>query len=109
MSLTIRLSSIFYIAGDNSTSAEKSEDGLYNEMAYFNGEPKASDVDIMLEHYDQWGDPSTYSHMSASWVVCFDSPFMWTKQIVSNYGRTRQPLAVHWLKGIMAKGELRSQ
>ncbi|QDU37495.1 Arylsulfatase [Maioricimonas rarisocia] len=100
---------IFYIAGDNGTSAEGGENGLYNELTYFNEEPKGSNVDFMLQHYDEWGSPSTYPHMAAGWAVCFDAPFMWTKQVASNYGGTRQGLAVHWPNGIKAQGELRTQ
>jgi len=100
---------IFYIAGDNGTSAEGLMNGLYNEMTYFNGEPKGSDVDLMLQHYDDCGGPSTYPHMAAGWAVCFDSPFTWTKQVASNYGGTRNAMVIHWPKRIKAKGELRSQ
>ncbi len=100
---------IFYIAGDNGTSAEGVMNGLYNEMTYFNNEPKGSDVDFMLKYYDEWGGPSTYPHMAAGWAVCFDSPFTWTKQVASNYGGTRNGMVVHWPNGIKAKGELRSQ
>ena len=49
---------IFYIAGDNGTSAEGGMSGLYNEMTYFNAEPQGSDIDFMLKYYDNWGDPS---------------------------------------------------
>jgi arylsulfatase len=100
---------IFYIAGDNGTSAEGLANGLYNEMTYFNAEPRGSDVEFMLEYYDEWGGPETYPHMAAGWAVAFDSPFMWTKQVASDYGGTRQGLAVHWPAGIEAKGELRTQ
>jgi arylsulfatase len=100
---------IFYICGDNGTSAEGGMSGLYNEMTYFNAEPKGSDVDFMLKHYDTWGDPTTYPHMAAGWAVCFDSPFTWTKQVASNYGGTRNPLVIHWPKRIKGKGEIRSQ
>jgi arylsulfatase A-like enzyme len=100
---------IFYIAGDNGTSAEGGMNGLYNEITYFNNEPKGSDVDFMLQHYDAWGDPSTYPHMAAGWAVAFDSPFTWTKQVASNYGGTRNGMVVHWPNGIKAKGEIRSQ
>lgn len=100
---------IFYIAGDNGTSAEGVMNGLYNEMTYFNDEPRGSDVDFMLGYYDRWGGPETYPHMAAGWAVAFDSPFMWTKQVASNYGGTRQGMVVHWPDGIQAKGELRSQ
>ena len=100
---------IFYIAGDNGTSAEGVMNGLYNEMTYFNNEPKGSDIDFMLKHYDNWGDPTTYPHMAAGWAVCFDSPFTWTKQVASNYGGTRNALVVHWPDRIKGKGEMRSQ
>jgi len=100
---------IFYIAGDNGTSAEGVMNGLYNEMTYFNNEPRGSDVKFMLRYYDQWGGPETFPHMAAGWAVAFDSPFMWTKQVASNYGGTRQGMVVRWPDGIQAKGELRSQ
>ena len=100
---------IFYIAGDNGTSAEGGMEGLYNEMTYFNGVAKGSDIDFMMKYYDAWGDPTTYPHMAAGWAVCFDSPFMWTKQVASNYGGTRNAMVVHWPDRIEAKGELRSQ
>jgi len=100
---------IFYILGDNGTSAEGLMNGLYNEMTYFNNEPEGSSVKTMLKHYDDWGGPSTYPHMAAGWAVAFDSPFMWTKQVASNYGGTRNGMVVHWPKRIKAKGEKRSQ
>ncbi|MAT91464.1 MAG: arylsulfatase [Halioglobus sp.] len=100
---------IFYIAGDNGTSAEGVANGLYNEMTYFNAEPRGSDVDFMLQFYDKWGGPETYPHMAAGWAVAFDSPFQWTKQVASDYGGTRQGLAVHWPNGIESSGELRTQ
>ena len=100
---------IFYIAGDNGTSAEGGMNGLYNEMTYFNNEPDGSSIETMLKHYDTWGDPTTYPHMAAGWAVAFDSPFMWTKQVASNYGGTRNGMVVHWPDRIKAKGEVRSQ
>jgi arylsulfatase len=100
---------IFYIAGDNGTSAEGVMNGLYNEMTYFNSEPKGSDVETMLKYYDNWGDPTTYPHMAAGWAVAFDAPFTWTKQVASNYGGTRNGMVVHWPDGIKAKGEMRTQ
>ena len=100
---------IFYIAGDNGTSAEGLMNGLYNEMTYFNNEPDGSSIKTMLKHYDDWGGPTTYPHMSAGWAVCFDSPFTWTKQVASNYGGTRNGMVVHWPNRIKAKGEIRPQ
>jgi arylsulfatase len=98
---------IFYIIGDNGTSAEGGMFGMFNEMTYFNGVSET--VQEMLKHYDEWGGPTTYPHMAAGWAVAGDTPFMWTKQIPSNYGGTRNPMIVSWPKGIKAKNEVRSQ
>jgi len=98
---------IFYIVGDNGASAEGGMNGLFNEMTYFNGmEEKVPDL---LKVLDKWGGPETYPHMAAGWAVALDSPFMWTKQVASNYGGTRNGMVVHWPKGIQSKGEVRSQ
>ncbi len=98
---------IFYVIGDNGTSAEGGMFGMFNEMTYFNG--VAETVQEMLKHYDEWGSPSTYPHMAAGWAVAGDTPFMWTKQIPSNYGGTRNGLIVSWPKHIKAINQVRSQ
>jgi arylsulfatase len=98
---------IFYIIGDNGTSAEGGMFGMFNEMTYFNG--VAETVQEMLKHYDDWGGPGTYPHMAAGWAVAGDTPFMWTKQIPSNYGGTRNGMIVSWPKRIKAVNQVRSQ
>jgi len=98
---------IFYILGDNGTSAEGGMLGLYNEMTYFNG--VAETVPEMLKHYDEWGSTNTYPHMAAGWAVAGDTPFTWTKQVPSNYGGTRNGMIVSWPKRIKADGKVRSQ
>jgi arylsulfatase len=47
--------------------------------------------------------------MAAGWAVAGDTPFMWTKQVASNFGGTRNGMVVHWPKRIIANGEVRSQ
>ena len=96
-----------YIAGDNGASAEGGMNGMFNEMTYFNLVPET--VEDQLKHLDQWGSPETYPHMAAGWAVAFDTPFMWTKQVASNFGGTRNGMVVHWPKGIKARNEIRSQ
>ncbi len=98
---------VFYIAGDNGASAEGGFNGLYNEMSYFNGVPET--VADILKHYDDLGGPNSYNHYAAGWAVAGDTPFTWMKQVASDYGGTMNGMAVHWPKGIKAKGELRSQ
>ena len=98
---------VFYILGDNGTSAEGGMNGMFSEMTYFNGVQET--VADMLKHYDEWGGPTTYPHMAAGWAVAGDTPFMWTKQVASNFGGTRNGMVVYWPKRIKAKGEVRSQ
>jgi arylsulfatase len=98
---------IFYVLGDNGTSAEGGAVGVFNEYTYFNG--VAEKVDELLHHYDEWGGPTTYPHMAAGWAVAGDTPFMWTKQIASNFGGTRNGMIVSWPKHLKAKNEVRSQ
>lgn len=98
---------IFYEVGDNGASAEGTMNGLMNEMTYFNGVPEA--VANMLKHIDDLGGPNSYPHYAAGWAVAGDAPFTWTKQVAGTYGGCRNPLVVHWPKGIAAKGEVRSQ
>jgi arylsulfatase len=98
---------VIYIAGDNGTSGEGGQNGMFNEYTYFNGVQEK--VEDMLKKIDQWGSPETYPHMAAGWAVALDSPFGWMKQVPSDFGGTRNGMVVHWPKGIKAKNEIRSQ
>ena len=98
---------ILYVVGDNGASAEGGMIGMFNEMTYFNG--VAETVPDMLKNIDKWGGPETFPHMAAGWAVAGNTPFMWTKQVASNFGGTRNPLVVSWPARIKAKGEMRSQ
>jgi arylsulfatase A-like enzyme len=98
---------VLYIVGDNGTSAEGGMNGLFNEMTYFNG--VAETVPDVLKHYDELGGPMSYPHMAAGWAVAGDTPFMWTKQVASNFGGTRNGMVAYWPRRIKAKGEVRSQ
>lgn len=98
---------IIFIAGDNGTSAEGGQNGMFNEMTYFNGVNET--VEDMLEYYDEWGTVETSPHFAAGWAVCFNSPFTWTKQVASDFGGTRNGTVIHWPNGIKDKGSLRTQ
>jgi len=98
---------VFYIAGDNGTSGEGGENGMFNEYTYFNGVHEQ--VPDLLKLMDKWGSPATYPHMAAGWSVAFDSPFSWMKQVASDLGGTRNGMVVRWSKGIKAKNEMRTQ
>ena len=98
---------VFYIAGDNGTSGEGGENGMFNEYTYFNGVQE--NVPDLLKRIDKWGSPETYPHMASGWSVALDSPFSWMKQVASDFGGTRNGMVVHWPKGIKAKNEIRTQ
>jgi len=89
---------IFYIAGDNGTSAEGGMVGMYNEMTYFNNVQEK--VEDLIPLIDKWGSKETFPHMAAAWAVAFDAPFKWTKQVASDFGGTRNGMVVHWPGGI---------
>ncbi|MET3650640.1 arylsulfatase [Dyella japonica] len=98
---------VFYILGDNGTSAEGGMNGMFNEYTYFNGVQET--VQDMLRHYNEWGGASTYPHMAAGWAVAGDTPFTWTKQVASNYGGTRNGLVISWPGHLAETRVVRSQ
>jgi arylsulfatase A-like enzyme len=98
---------VFYIAGDNGTSGEGGENGMFNEYTYFNGVQEK--VPDLLKVLDKWGGPETYPHMAAGWSVALDAPFAWMKQVASDFGGTRNGMVVRWPKGIGARNEIRTQ
>ncbi len=98
---------VVYIAGDNGTSGEGGQNGLFNEYTYFNGVPET--VAEMLKKIDQWGGPETYPHMAAGWAVALNSPFGWMKQVPADFGGTRNGMVVSWPRGIKSKNGIRTQ
>jgi len=98
---------IFYLAGDNGTSGEGGENGMFNEYTYFNG--VREEVHDLLKVLDIWGSPETYPHMAAGWAVALDAPFGWMKQVASDFGGTRNGMVVHWPRGFKAKNGIRTQ
>ncbi len=99
---------IIYINGDNGTSAEGTLIGTPNEVAMFNG-VDVPVADQLKNFYDAWGSNKTYNHMAVGWAWAFDTPFTWTKQIVSHLGGVRQGMAISWPKQITDKGGIRKQ
>ena len=97
----------FYIVGDNGSSAEGGPEGTYNEMMALNG--IVGKADQMMDHIENWGDPTTFPHFAIGWAWAGNTPFQWTKQVASHFGGTRNGMVMHWPKGIKAKGEIRSQ
>jgi arylsulfatase len=98
---------IFYVVGDNGSSAEGGMNGMYNENTYFNAVQET--LDMQLKRIDELGTEHTYNHFAAGWAVAGNTPFSWTKQVASNFGGTRNGMVTHWPAGIKSRGEIRSQ
>jgi arylsulfatase len=98
---------VFYMAGDNGSSAEGGLNGLLNEMTFFNAIPEP--LESKLAAINTLGSDKHYNHFPAAWAHAMDTPFQWTKQIASHFGGTRNGLAISWPKGIKARGEIRDQ
>ena len=97
---------VFVFIGDNGSSGEGTLNGLFNEMslaAYVPEDPKET-----LKKIDQLGQPGSYNHYPVGWALAGNTPFRLCKQY-THFGGTRNPLVIHWPKGIKAKGELRDQ
>ncbi|HMS65138.1 MAG TPA: arylsulfatase [Ignavibacteria bacterium] len=98
---------IFYITGDNGTSAEGSLQGTPFDLTTLQG----IDVPVadQLKYLDVWGTNQTQPHMSVAWSWAFDTPFKWTKQVASHFGGTRQGMCISWPNRIKDFGGIRTQ
>src|SRR5215471_6845644 len=99
---------IVYISGDNGTSPEGTVHGTFNQYTAYNGMLEVP-MALQLAHYDDWGSPKTYPHMSVAWSWAFDTPFKWTKEVASHFGGTRQGMAISWPGHITDVGGIRTQ
>lgn len=98
-----------YIAGDNGASAEGGQEGLLNEMAFFNGVPEKWEDKVAAVKSNRLGSEDYFNHMPAAWAWAVNSPYQWTKQVASHLGGVRNAMAISYPKGIKDEGEVRSQ
>ena len=62
-----------------------------------------------LKAIDELGGSKHSNHFPSAWAHAMDTPFQWTKQVVSHCGGTRNPMIISWPARIKDKGGLRSQ
>lgn len=98
---------IMYCVGDNGASAEGGLEGTFSEIASLLGIQLG--LESSIKRIDEIGGPTSEPHVPVGWAWSMDAPFQWTKQVASHFGGTRNPLVVHWPKGIKSKGEIRNQ
>jgi arylsulfatase len=103
---------IFYIWGDNGSSAE----GLYgtiSEQLAQNGIPTTISQHLEalseLGGLDALGGPKTDNMYHAAWAWAGSTPYKSTKLVGAHFGGTRQPMAIAWPKGIKADATPRAQ
>ena len=103
---------IFYIWGDNGSSAE----GLYgtiSEQLAQNGIPTRISQHLEaleeLGGLDALGGPKTDNMYHAGWAWAGSTPYKSTKLVGAHFGGTRQPMAVSWPKRIKADSTARPQ
>ncbi|GJM29662.1 MAG: arylsulfatase [Cyclobacteriaceae bacterium] len=94
---------IFYIWGDNGSSAE-GQNGTISELLAQNGIPTTiqQHIDALEElgGLDALGSPKTDNMYNAGWAWAGSAPYKSTKLVAAHFGGTRQPLAVSWPKKI---------
>ena len=103
---------IFYIWGDNGSSAE-GQNGTISEQLAQNGIPSKVSQHIKalneLGGLDALGSPKTDNMYHAGWAWAGSTPYRSMKLVGAHFGGTRQPLAVAWPKGIKADAKPRPQ
>jgi arylsulfatase len=97
---------LFILLSDNGASQEGGQTGVLDEMKWFNG--MAEDVNAAVLRLDDIGGPNSHCNIPWGWAQAGNSPLKWYKQNTHG-GGVRDPLIVHWPKGIARAGEIRSQ
>ncbi len=103
---------IFYIWGDNGSSAE-GQNGSISELLAQNGIPNTIDQQIKalnkIGGLDALGGKITENMYHASWAWAGNTPFKYTKLVASHFGGTRNPMVIRWPKEIKPDKTPRSQ
>ena len=103
---------IFYIFGDNGSSAE-GQKGSISELLAQNNIPNTVEQQLAaldkIGGLDALGTHKTDNMYHAGWAWAGDTPFRSTKLVAAHFGGTRNPMVVSWPKGIKPDKVMRSQ
>ncbi len=103
---------VFYIFGDNGSSAE-GQAGSISELLAQNQIPNTVEQQIAamdnLGGLDALGGPKMDNMYHAGWAWAGSTPFQSTKLIAAHFGGTRNPMAVSWPARIKADATPRAQ
>ena len=98
---------LLMVLSDNGASREGGPYGVMDEFSFFNA--MWEDIDaIAATRLDDIGGPHSHSNYPWGWAQAGNSPLRWYKQ--NTYGGgVRDPLVVHWPRGITDGGSIRTQ
>ena len=103
---------VFYIVGDNGSSAE-GQQGSISELLAQNGIPNTIEQQMAameeLGGLDALGGPEMDNMYHAGWAWAGSTPLRSTKLVAAHFGGTRNPMVVSWPKGITPDGTMRKQ
>lgn len=103
---------IFYVFGDNGSSAE-GQKGSISELLAQNNIPVTVEEQLTaleaLGGLEALGSPKTDNMYHAGWAWAGNTPFHHTKLVASHFGGTRNPMAVSWPRRITPDGVMRNQ
>ncbi len=103
---------IFYVFGDNGSSAE-GQQGSISELLAQNNIPNTVEQQMAaLERIGglaALGSPKTDNMYHAGWAWAGDTPFKGTKLLGAYFGGTRNPMVVSWPKRIKPDNAMRAQ
>ncbi|MEN9627916.1 MAG: hypothetical protein RJA10_1143 [Pseudomonadota bacterium] len=92
------------VLSDNGASQEGGPLGMVNAMGPYNLRPEA--LAEKVARIDDIGGPDTHSNFPHGWAMAANTPLKRYKQNTHG-GGIRDPLVLHWPRGIAARGELR--
>ncbi len=103
---------IFYVWGDNGSSAE-GQDGTISELLAQNGIPTTTKQHIAtlnaLGGLDVLGTALTDNQYHGAWAWAGSTPYQGTKLLASHFGGTRNPMAIRWPAKIKPDSTPRTQ
>ena len=95
---------LLIVMSDNGASQEGGPTGVFDEMKWFNG--MVEDVDEAVKRLDDIGGPDSHSNIPWGWAQVGNTPLKWYKQNTHG-GGVRDPLVIHWPKGLEGGGSIR--